>query len=135
MKISQVRAELADRLARIDGLRVFRYVPKTISPPAAVVGWPEPVDYDGTLGRGMDSLTVPVLVAVSDLHAESASDAVDAYLDGHGPRSVKAVLDGGDYGACDAVIVSEARVEPISVAGIPYLAAIFDVAVTGQGKG
>lgn len=133
MRVGQVRRELARALERIDGLRAFRHPPMRITPPTAVVGWPDPVSFDETFARGLDALVFPVLVVVGNLDAESSGDAVDAYLDGAGASSVKAAIDGGTYAACDSARVTEARVDPVTVAGIPYLAAVFDVAVYGNG--
>jgi hypothetical protein len=68
-----------------------------------------------------------------DVDARSARDILAAYLDGSGSSSVKAAIDGGTYAACDSARVTEARIEPVSIAGIPYLAAVVDVAVYGTG--
>lgn len=134
MRVGRVMDELGAALERIDGLRVYPYGAKRITPPAAVVGWPDPISYDGALARGMDSMTFPVLVATGDLDARASRDTLAAYLDGDGPSSVKAAIDGGSYTACDSARVTEARVEPVTIAGIPYLAAVVDVAVSGNGR-
>ena len=128
---------MGEALQTIEGLRVFPYTAEAITPPAAVVGWPDPIDYDQTLRRGMDVMTFPVWVAVGAVDARSSRDLLAAYLDGSGASSIKAALDGRrpKYTACDSVRVNSARIEPISIAGTPYLAAVFDVAVTGSGEG
>lgn len=125
--------ELAVPLAAI-GLCAYPFSAESIEPPAAVIAWPEPITYDGTMARGMDSMMFPVWIVVGRVDARSARDTLAAYLDGSGPSSVKAALDGGTYTACDSVRVAQAHVESVSIAGIDYLAAILDVEVTGAGS-
>lgn len=134
MNVSDVRVELGTALESITGLRVFPYGAKRIVPPAAIVGWPDPISYDVQLARGADAMTFPVLLTVGDLDAEASALVVGAYLARDGASSVKSALEGGTYAACDSVRVTEARVEPVTFAGIPYLAAVVDVAVYGQGR-
>ena len=80
------------------------------------------------------TMTLPVLVVVGKGDVRSARDTIAAYLDSSGPSSVVAALEGGLYSACDSVRVLKAHVDPVSIAGIEYLAALLDVEVT-SGKG
>lgn len=112
--------------------RTYSYPAPGIVPPAAFVGWPDQINYDLGMARGGWTLNIPLLVAVGRADLRSARDAVGAYLAGSGPSSVRAALSGGPYGAFDTALVTAARIEPVSVAGTEYLAAIFDVAVTGR---
>lgn len=135
MRLAGVMDEIGAALAVIDGLRVFPYSADRITPPAGIVGWPDSIDYDMTFGRGSDSMVLPVWVVVGKVDARSTRDTLAAYLDGSGPSSVKAAIDGGTYTACDSVTVTGAPhgVESVSIAGIDYLAAVFNVEVTGKG--
>lgn len=134
MHVAGVMDALAERLASIGDLRgrTFAYPPSALVPPAAVVGWPDEIDYDLAMVRGGWSATFPVLVVVGKSDVRSARNAIAAHLDGAGPKSVRAALDGGAHTAYDAALVTKAHVEPVSIAGIEYLAAILDVAVTGR---
>lgn len=125
---------LAERLASIDDLRgrTFAYPPSALVPPAAVVGWPDEINYDLAMARGGWLATFPMLVVVAKSDMRSARDTIATYLDGVGPSSVRAALDGGVHVAYDSALVMKAHVEPVSIAGIEYLAAILDVAVTGR---
>lgn len=134
MNIATVMDQLGTALSGITGLRVFPYSADRVTPPAAIVGWPEPVTYDGAFRRGMDSLTLPVYVLVGRVDARSARDVLAAYLDGTGPSSVKAALDGGSYTACHTVRVATANVEALTSGGVEYLGAVFDVEITGSGS-
>lgn len=127
--------ELGTALSSVDGLRVFPYSADRVTPPAAIVGWPDVIDYDTTFGRGSDSMVLPVWVVVGKVDARSSRNTLAAYLDGSGSSSVKAAVDGGTYTACDSATVTGVPngVESVSIAGTEYLAAIFNVSITGKG--
>lgn len=133
MNVATLMDELGAALETIPGLRVFPYSVDRVTPPAAIVGWPEPLTYDGTYGRGMDSLTLPIYVLVGRVDARSARDVLAAYLDGSGSGSVKAAIDGGTYTACDSARVATANVEALTSGGVEYIGAVFDVEITGSG--
>lgn len=133
MNVASLMDQLGAALDEIEGLTVFPYSAERVLPPAAIVGWPDPLTYDNTMGRGSDLITLPVWVLVGRFDALSARDTLAAYLDGSGPSSVKAVLDGGLYTACDSVRVASATVEPISSGGVEYLGAVLQVEIRGTG--
>jgi hypothetical protein len=132
MDIGRVMDEVGRALGSVVGLRerVFAYPAPNVVPPAAFVGWPDDIDYTATMGRAV-TLTLPVLVVVGKADIRSARDTITAYLSSSGPGSVPAALDGGSYVACDSVRVMKAHVDPVSIAGIEYLAALLDVEITG----
>ncbi|MFE9748452.1 hypothetical protein ACFYOT_26395 [Saccharothrix saharensis] len=134
MNLADVMDELGTALEAIEGLRVHPYYADRIAPPSAVVGWPDPLDYDATMGRGADRVTLPVYVLVGKVDARSARDRLAVYLDGSDSKSVKAALDNGTYTACDSVTVTSATVESISVAGVEYLGGVFQVDIFGSGE-
>jgi hypothetical protein len=135
MDVAAVMDELARALDSVEGLekRVFAYPAPNVVPPAAFVGWPDEIDYNATMVHGAVTLTLPVLVVVGKADVRSARDTVAAYLNSSGPASVPAALEGGLRSACDSARVTSAHVAPVSIAGIEYLAALLDVAVTGRG--
>jgi hypothetical protein len=136
MNLSDVAEEVAARLDTIDGLRCFAYQPPSIVPPAGIVLNPAPgdIEYDQTYGRGMDRMTLPVIVVVGRSAERSAQEDIRAYCDGSGTRSVKAVLESGTYTAFDHVRVATAGVDGVAIAGTEYLAALFDLDIVGQGS-
>lgn len=127
--INSTMDALGTALGTISGLRVFDYATDTANPPAAVVGIPIELDYDFTKGRGTDRVVYPVTVIVGQVSARSARDALGAYLAGTGSSSVKAAVDGNLGGTAHTVRVMSARVEPVQLSGVDYLAAVFDVEV------
>lgn len=137
MNISEVAAEVSARLNTINGLRCFPYQPGSITPPAAMVLNPSPGDlqYDKTYGRGMDRMTLPLLLVAGRASERTAQDAIRAYLDGSGARSVKATLESGEYTSLDSLVVMTSGVDGVSIGGTEYLAALFDLDIAGQGRG
>jgi hypothetical protein len=134
MDLADVMDALAARLDTIDGLRVHAHPPGTVTPPAAVVAYPEAVTFDATYGRGMDRMTLPVVVVVGKASDRTARDQLGAYADGSGPKSVKAVVESGTYTAFDTVRVMSVEFDVIAIGGTDYLAAMFDLDISGPGS-
>ena len=133
LDLAAVADELATVLAGVTGLRAFGYPAPSVVPPVAMVGWPDEIDPHATFARGGWTCTFPVLIAVGKGDVRSARDAVTGYLNSTGSGSVLAAFANGRGTAYDSAIVTSARVEPITIAGIEYLAALLDVAVMGTG--
>jgi hypothetical protein len=73
--------------------RVHAWPVESISPPCAVVGYPdEPIDFDLTMGRGSDRLTIPLWFAVGKPVERTARDALSAVLTG--VSGIKDAIDG-----------------------------------------
>lgn len=137
MNMEQVRRELAGRLGTIDGLRVTPYDARKIIPPAALFAVPDSYTYDDTYGRGADRFTQPVTVLVGRASESAARTALDEYVSGSGPRSIKAVLDDGPadpYETCDTVTVRSVEFGAIMVGAVTYLGATFTVDIYGSGS-
>lgn len=138
MIVKDVMDELAVRLRAAPSLagRTYAYVPATITPPAAIVPIPSATDFDQTYGRGLDKITGTVVLAVGRPTDRSASDRITAYLDGDGPESVKALLDGDDgaYTSCDSVQVTGWRVDVAAFGDTDYLVAVFSLDIYGPGR-
>lgn len=133
MKLDDVMDEVAARLSAIEGLRVFAYPADDVKPPAAVVLYPEAITFDETYGRGMDRMTLPVLVVVGRPTDRSARDRLAQYCHGSGPASVKAALEAGDGAAFDSIRVTGIEFPTATIGGTEYMAAMFDLDIAGQG--
>ncbi|HEX6969410.1 MAG TPA: hypothetical protein VF174_11465 [Micromonosporaceae bacterium] len=134
MNLADVMDEIAARLATIDGLRCYAWPVPKISPPAAVVGFPEDITYDATYGRGMDQMTVPVVLLAGRVGDRPTRDVLAAHADGSGARSVKAVLESATWTAFETVRVTGAQFDPVTIAGVDYEAAVFTLDIAGQGS-
>lgn len=134
MDVESVMEELAGRLDSIPDLRVYAWPPGSVTPPAAVVGYPADYSYDQTYQRGQDQMTIPVVVVVGRTTERTSRTALTGYVAGTGPRSVKGRLDGRGYAALDLAHVATVEFDVYEVGGVSYLAAIFDVTVVGPGR-
>lgn len=135
MILTAVMDQLGDRLDTIAGLNVHRFPAKKITPPSAIVGYPEDGDYDVTGGGalGMDQMTIPVSVLVGDVTAKGTRDLLSPYVSGSGPSSFKQVLESGVYTAMHEVTVKFPEFAVVTIAGVDYLGATFPVDVAGSG--
>ena len=133
MDLFDVSTDLGAALGTIDGLRIFPYWAEKITPPAAVVEWPESIAYDATMMRGADRLTLPVLVAVGKADMRSAWEQLAAYADGSGSSSVKTAIERHAPISYDSARVTRVEFGITVVASVDYLAATFTVDLIGSG--
>jgi hypothetical protein len=135
MKLGDVMDEIAARVRQAPSLagRTYAGPVGTITPPAAIVDFPSQGKFDETYGRGMDRMTGALAVCVGRPDERSTRDRLTKYLDGSGPESIKALVDGDDYSSCDSVRVTGWETEVWTIAGIDYLAAVFEIDIAGQG--
>lgn len=126
--------ELAVELNQISGLRVFAYPADKVPAPAAVVGYPESLTFDATMGRGVDTAVFPIFVLIGRVTDKQSRDLLGAYCDGTGARSIKAVIEAREpWVAMASVRVASIEFTVATVGGIDYLTAIFTVNVYGTG--
>lgn len=125
--------DLGAALKTVPELRVFPYWTEKINPPAAIVGWPEPLTFDATMGRGSDRTEIPIYVAVGRSNARAARDQMSRYADGSGEHSVKAAVESHDAEHYDTARVIRVEFDVLTVAAVDYLAATFFIDITGRG--
>lgn len=91
--LSQVRRDLGTRLQQIPSLAVYDRIPGMIDPPAVVVGFPDPAEYNMTYGPTGFLLTIPVRLYVGRADDDAAQDELDAYIAPTGSRSIKQAVE------------------------------------------
>lgn len=134
MNPNDVADELTTRLDTIAGLRCFGYPPPTVVPPAAIVSYPEAIQFDETYGRGMDRVpSWPILIVVGKATDRAAREKVYDYAAATGSTSVKAVLESGTYTSFDTIRVTQASFDVVTIAGNDYISALFTLDIAGQG--
>lgn len=133
MILADVMDEIAEALGAISGLRVAAFPTAKPNPPQAIVSFPESITYDETYGRGMDRMSLPVIVVVGRTTDLSTRTAISAYCDGEGDQSIKAALESAAYTAMDVVRVESVEFDSVSYNAIEYLAALFTLDIAGQG--
>lgn len=132
MDVVDVMDELGDALDTIAGLNVTPHDSNRITPPTALIMYPE-ITYDLTFGRGSDTQDFEVFVCIAKSDQPTIRANIAPYLRGSGSKSVKQVLEAHTYTACDVVVVKNANVEVVTIGTIDYVAAVFTVSVTGSG--
>lgn len=125
---------------RITGLRGFNDVTDVIQVPAMVV-MParDTADFTGAMGRGLDTWRFDLYLLVARTESSVAQGALDQYVSGKGPRSVRQVIyENSDLGLGDDV---DAFVEGIreyggkfQTARIDHVGAIVRLVVRTSGK-
>lgn len=90
--IQAVIEGVATALETIPGLQVHTEPPGTVAAPAAVVALAG-IDYDTTMARGTDDLTITVDLFVS-LSGTQGMQHLYAYLDGAGEKSIVQAVAG-----------------------------------------
>lgn len=133
MDLGAVMDEVAERLDTIPGLRTFGYPPPTLSAPAAIVSYPEEIDFDAGYSRGSDRWTLPVLVVVGRPTDRSTRDRVSGYCRGSGAGSVKHVLESHTWTTLDTIRVAKIVFDAVEIGGSDYLAAMFTLDISGPG--
>lgn len=136
MNLAECMQQLADQLETIGGgLTVFGHPPNRVSAPAAIVTYPDGYTFDGSYGRGMDRLTLPIIVLVGKVDARTSRDRIGKYADGSGAASIKQVVESGVYTAFDSVRVTGVEFDIATISGTEYLTAAFDCDIVGKGAG
>lgn len=122
---------LGTRLATITGLRIYDFPPDSLAVPAAIVSFPDSIDYDSTFGRGSDECTIPVHVVIGKVSDRNARDQLVLYLNGTGTKSIKAVIEADVTlnGSAQTSRVTIATIQTVSMSGAEYLSARFMVHV------
>ncbi len=133
MDLALVMQQVSDRLDTIDGLRCFAYPTGTLSPPGAIVSYPDKIVFDDTYGRGMDRMDLPVVLVVGKPAERTTRDRLAIYCKGSGASSVKAVLESGVYTAFDTLRVVDIDFDTVNISGVDHMAALFTLDIAGQG--
>jgi hypothetical protein len=135
MRLDAVMDEAAKVLSGITGLRVAAYPAPTVTPPAGYVSYPQSIDLDETFGRGEDRFTdLPMVLLAGDPTESRTRDTIAAWASGSGPQSVKAHMEAHAWTSCDDLTVTQVEFDVETIAGVPYLAAMFKATVVGPGE-
>ena len=122
---------LAAKLATISGLRTAALIPEDPKPPVAVVTF-DSVNYDTSMGRGLDEYTFRVILVIGRVNTRGAEQNLDAFLSGSGSKSVKAAIEsdrtlGGE--ANDLRVTTGTNLREVVVSEATYLASDFVITV------
>lgn len=136
-KIADIREGLATSMATITSLDTEAYIRDIADVPVAMVGGPDPLEFDQTFGRGSDEYDFPVIVFASRVDDEGGQSQLDSYLDPFGALSLKAAIESD---STLGGVVEDLRVQrvqdygPHEINGVQYLGAVLIVHVMASGK-
>ena len=137
MNLGDVMDEIATKLRAAPSLagRTYAYPQARVTPPAAIVDYPSEGGFDATYGRGVDTMTGAVVGVVGRPTERQSRDNISKYINGSGPESVKALVDGDedDYASCDGVRVAEWETAVWTLDAVDYLAVVFRLDIAGPG--
>lgn len=131
MSVTAIRDGLAANLSRITSLRTFASLPENPNPPIAVIS-PSNINYDASMGRGLDTYTFTITVIVGRADGRSAQDKLDLYVASTGSSSIKVAVESDRKlgGACkDLRVTAMNSYGSLPIGEVQYLAAEFDVVV------
>lgn len=122
-------------------VQMLDYVPDDVEPPTI---YPDAVkvDFDQTMNRGTDKLTVRLRMLCARTDDREGQHMLYGALAGSGASSVKAAIEaakgapgvGALAGACDDLHVSEVgEARWYEIAGVRYVGADFTVVIYGSG--
>lgn len=129
--VTRLREAIAANLSSISGLRCVALIPEDPKPPVAVVTF-DRVEFDTSMGRGLDMYLFRVVAIVGRVNTRGAEQLLDAYLSGDGASSFKAAIEsdralGGE--ANDLRVTSGENLRELVVGDITYVAADFLITV------
>lgn len=109
------------------GLRAHAYVPTQVSPPEAHVHV-ETIEYDHSMGRGVDQLHFIVTILISGSSDRAGQQNLNKMMDKQGQHSFKAALQGNLGGVVQVCHVPRMRLYgPLNYMGIDYFGAEFEL--------
>lgn len=104
--LEDIMDQIGVALSQIHGLNWFDYPPKSAQAPFAFCDFPETLVFDGAMRRGMDRVTINVVVGVSSQVDKSSRSLLAAYGASTGPKSIKDYIDRAEIGqSCRVVSV------------------------------
>ncbi|WP_119728340.1 hypothetical protein [Thermomonospora amylolytica] len=138
--LGQIRAGIKEVLSGIGGLTIYDTVPDVTQTPAVVVV-PREADFEGAMGRGLDTWTFNLFVLVARGETRLSQEALDEYVTGAGPKSIRAALfERDDLGLSDgttAQVTGMPRDVPygggFESAGVQHIGACLRVVVRTPG--
>lgn len=125
--LDTVMTEIGAAINGLGGLRIFDFPPLSAQPPFAFVDFPDELDYDTTMGRGFDRMTIRLFVAVSAQVDRAARNALIAYGAGSGPNSIKAAIENAQVGS--SVRVTKVTFGPLLLSSGNFAGAMFTIDV------
>jgi hypothetical protein len=106
--LSGIMAGIATSLKTVPALgnHVFAYTPDSLpSPPYAIVGFPELIEFDFTMGGGNADMQIPVRIYVAKVDERGGQLKLHAMMDPRGAGSINDAIESDPTlgGVCDTL--------------------------------
>ena len=130
MRLSDVMDDVAIRLRSIQAFRsVFEYPAGSVTPPAAIVSYPESFNPHATYAHGAEEFTgLPVIVVAGRASERTARDVLSGFV-----SDVVTALEASGYTAFDVLTVTSVDFNGATIGETDYIAAIFNCDIVGSG--
>lgn len=135
MRLAAVMDEISAVAAKVPSLagRTYAWPSEEVSPPAAMVTYPAEIDPLVAFQRGTDRWNGGLLVVVGRVWDRATRDRIAGYVSGDGPESIVAAFYGHDWRECAYCVPGRITFDAIQLAGIEYMAALFELDIAGPG--
>lgn len=130
MDLGAVMDEVATCMRQVAGLHAYAWPTGKVVPPAAVVSYPDNINYQ--VDRASYRISLPLVLAFGRPTDPATRDVLAAYANGSGPSSVRRLVDEYVWTSCDSVTATEADIDIVTVANVEYLAAVFTLDIIGS---
>lgn len=135
--LGAIMDEVASVLGTVDGIdRTFAYPVESVTPPAAIVTYPNApgIAYMQTYGQGETSIgDLEAHLIAYRVTDRVARDTAAAWTANAGAQSVVAKLESHAWTSCDEVTVTSAEFAIQTVGSEQFLDVIFHLDITGPG--
>lgn len=135
MNLDLVMDEIAAVAATVPSLRgrTYAWPAEEVSPPAAMVTYPSEIDPLVAFQRGTDRWSGGLVVVVGRVWDRATRNQIAGYVSGDGPESIIAALFAHDWQQCAYCVPQRITFDAIQVAGVEYMAALFELDIAGDG--
>jgi hypothetical protein len=125
--LGAVMDAIAETLTENVTVRVYPWPTDSPQIPCVVIGYPEEIDFDATFNRGSDKATFPLYYMAGKVSDRTARDQLSDIITG--ATGFKDALDGDLDGAVNSAYVVNCKIQELSVNGVNYLTARFDLEI------
>jgi hypothetical protein len=89
--LGEIRDAIKETLSTIADVRIYDTVPDQVNLPAILI-LPVEANFDKAFGRGHDEWQFDLFVMTSRTVARTSQDSLDAFVNGSGTRSIRALI-------------------------------------------
>lgn len=134
MNLKDVMEEIAEKLRTFLGVTAYSYPTDTVVPPAAILSFPDRIAYDVTYRQGEAFFwNLPLYMVTNRVDGKTARNVLSEWADVNGNKSIQQYLSNTRYSTCGSVQVVNATFDVVTIAGIDYMAVVFELNVSGEG--